>query len=379
MHILFLTNEYPKLNAPYGGVGIFIQTTARWLVEMGIQVTVLGINNSNVSEDIWDQGVRIYRVPNSRVRGLIWYFNCVKINRKIREIHIQKGIDVIEGAELSFAFINKIISIKYVIRLHGGHHFFAESENRRIFWWKGYQERRSFKKADFIIGVSKYVMDHTSKYLDYDSKKQGIIFNPANLIKFYEADYSKIIRGRIFFAGTICEKKGIRQLIQAMPLIIKEIPYASLVIAGRDWKFPDSGNSFTDFLKQNIDENLKSSITFLGSIANDEIPKYIEESEVCCYPSHMEAMPLAWIEAMSMGKSIVGSLTGPGPEIILNGFNGLLCDPLNPDDIAEKIIFMLRNEELAKSMGFNARNFALENFSIEKIGRNNLEFYKSIL
>lgn len=57
--------------------------------------------------------------------------------------------DLVEGAELS-AFLPKIKEIKYIIRLHGGHHF-AEGENRGINWWKGFQEKRSFKKADAFI------------------------------------------------------------------------------------------------------------------------------------------------------------------------------------------------------------------------------------
>ena len=66
-------------------------------------------------------------------------------------MHKKKPINSIEGAELSFAFLPKIKDIKYVIRLHGGHHFFAVAENREINKWKGFQEKRSFKKADAII------------------------------------------------------------------------------------------------------------------------------------------------------------------------------------------------------------------------------------
>ena len=81
-------------------------------------------------------------------------------------IALQKG---------SFNFIydflkQKIKNIKYVIRLHGGHHFFAEAENRGINKWKGFQEKRSFKKADAFIAVSNYVKNHTATYLSYYNK-----------------------------------------------------------------------------------------------------------------------------------------------------------------------------------------------------------------
>ena len=63
----------------------------------------------------------------------------------------------------------------------------------------------------------------------------------------------------------------------------------------------------------------------------------IESSYLCCYPSFMEAMPLAWIEVMSMNKFFIASKLGPGPEIIKHKISGILCNPLNIEDIAKKM------------------------------------------
>lgn len=379
MHIVFLTHEYPKPNFPHGGVGTFIQSLARWLVIQGNDVSAVGTNYLSNDEQENDQGVIIYRLKKQSRKGLTWYLHSHAINKKLHLLHSEKPIDIVEGTELAFAFIQKIPEVKYVIRLNGGHHFFAESENRSINWWKGFQEMLSFKKADAIVGVSQYVVDHTSRYLSFEEKKMGVIFNPANLEKFYQADLYKSVKGRIFFAGTVCEKKGIRQLIQAMPVIKKEIPEAHLIIAGRDWFFPESGKSYTDYVRQFIDSTVQDAVTFLGPVPNTEIPKYIESAEVCCYPSHMEAMPLAWIEVMAMGKAFVGSKCGPGPEIIQYGQNSLMCDPLNPDDIAEKVIYMLKHPEEAMKMGARAREFVLQNFSLDIIGKKNIELYQSLM
>ncbi|MGX7835767.1 hypothetical protein ACWKSR_11515, partial [Campylobacter fetus subsp. venerealis] len=89
------------------------------------------------------------------------------INRQIREINSQQRIDVVEATELGLAFIEKIPTISYTIRMNGGHHFFAESENRGVDPWKAFQEKRSFSKADVVFGVSDYVVNHTLKYLDF--------------------------------------------------------------------------------------------------------------------------------------------------------------------------------------------------------------------
>lgn len=379
MHIVFITHEYPKKGYPHGGVGTFIQSLSRWLVSNGCKVSVIGINYLKVSENESDNGVQVFRLGRKSAKGLTWWLNSSLINKKLIEIHSKSKIDIIEGTELSFAFVKKIPNVKYLIRMNGGHHFFSESENRRINFWKGYQEKKSFSYADAVIGVSQYVVNHTSKYLSFQNKKKGVIFNPANLERFFQCSEQKIVSNRIFFAGTLCEKKGIRQLILAMPLIKEKIPNVHLVVAGRDWAFPKTGKSYLEFLKGFIKEEVRDSITFLGPVDNDKIPKLIEQAEICCYPSHMEAMPLAWIEVMAMGKAFIGSIAGPGPEIIESGFNGLLCDPLSPESIAEKVIFMLQNPNEAIEMGKRAREFALQKFSLEIIGKQNIDLYQSLL
>lgn len=378
MHICFLTGEYPHPDFPHGGVGTFIQTLGKALVKKGIKVSVVGVGFNQFDEQESDEGVEVYRLSKSSWKKFSAFDNFKRLNAKLKEIHHTSPIDIIEGTELSFAFIKKIPGIIYLIRMHGGHHFFSISENRKINPWKGFQEKRSFRKADYVIGVSKYVSNHTLEYIDYNSKFKGVIFNPANLNRFYKANLEKTVKGRIFFAGTVCEKKGIRQLVQAMPLIKKEVPEAHLLVAGREWIFPDSGRSYLEYLKTFIHDEIRESITFLGAIPNSEIPKYIESAEVCCYPSHMEAMPLAWIEVMSMGKPFVGSKLGPGPEIVEHGKTGLLCNPLDPFDIAEKVIFMMKNPEAASKMGDAAREFAIENFDIDKIVDQNIHLYRSL-
>jgi glycosyltransferase involved in cell wall biosynthesis len=81
---------------------------------------------------------------------------------------------------------------------------------------------------------------------------------------------------------------------------------------------------------------------------------------------------------MAMGKAFVASKKGPGGEIINHGVNGLLCDPLNPADIAKQIITLFQNKEMALNMGDHAREFALKEFDLNLIGPQNMKLYNSI-
>ncbi|MXO06029.1 glycosyltransferase family 4 protein [Flavobacterium sp. HBTb2-11-1] len=380
MHICFLTNEYPKEGFPHGGIGSFVKTLAIALVKKGIKVSVVGTNYTLKTETQNIDGVDVYRLKPNKTKGLSWYFNSKAINSKLREIHTESPIQVVESSELGLAFIYKIKSVKYIIRLHGGHHFFAESENRGINKWKGFQEKKSFKKCDAFITVSKYVKLHTEKYLSLDNKPVGYISNPINT-DFFKPIQENKVENKIVFAGTVCEKKGIRQLIQAFPFVKNEFPNAILEIYGREWFFSD-GSSYMQMLKDKELPQLgaiKKDIHFKGAVSYLDIPIAYSQAEVCVFPSHMETQGLVAPEAMAMEKTVVFTKLGPGPEAITDYQTGLLCDPHNPENIAEKIIWVFSNKKESETIGKKAREFVLQKYSLKSIVLQNIDFYKRII
>lgn len=380
MHICFLTNEYPKAGFPHGGLGSFVKTMAEALVSKGIQVTVVGLNYVLSDEAEIINGVNIIRIRKSKVKGLAWYFNSKNIAKTIAAIHKKNRIDFVEGAELSLAFLPKIKEIKYIIRLHGGHHFFAEGENRGINEWKGFQEKRSFKKADAFIAVSNYVKSHTAKYLSYHNKPIEVIFNPINS-QLFQPLKTAIEVSNITFAGTICEKKGVRQLIQSFPMVKEKFPNAILNLYGRDWLFPD-GSSYVKMLQEielpKLGECTKD-VVFHGAVSFAEIPNIYAKAAVCVFPSHMETLGLVAPEAMAMEKAVIFTELGPGPEVVVDGETGLLCNPHQPENIAKKIVFLLSNSELSIQLGKKARTNVLERFEITNLVKQNIEFYNKLV
>jgi glycosyltransferase involved in cell wall biosynthesis len=381
MHICFLTNEYPKEGFPHGGIGSFVKTLAVALVKNGIRVSVVGLNYALKNEEETIDGVHIYRLKKSNVKIISWYFNFKAINKKIKEIHKENPIDIVEASELGLAFIKKIKGIKYSIRLHGGHHFFAEGENRKINKWKGFQEKRSFRKSDAFIAVSQYVKNHTEKYLSYRNKPLAYINNPINT-ELFQPIANDGPGTSIVFVGTVCEKKGIRQLIQGFPLVKKDFPDATLEIYGRDWFFPD-GSSYVEMLKEKelplLGEAILKDIHFNGAIPFTDIPQVYANASVCVFPSHMETQGLVAPEAMAMEKAVVFTKLGPGPETIENYKTGLLCDPHDPEDIAEKIIWVFSNKEKAKEIGQAGRESVLAKYGLQHIVHQNIGFFKSLL
>lgn len=375
MHIVYLTGEYPLHNKIHGGIGSFVETIAKMLVKNGVSVTVMGFHPSISSvED--DQGVKVVSLPPSTTPGLKWYFNFRKLNSALVKLHAESPISIIEAPELYLAFLTKIPCIKYLIRLHGGHHFFSVGENRKVDTWKGYQERRSFRKADGFIAVSNHVKEETQKFLSYDNRPIEIINYPISIERFYPSDPAKTCKNSLVFAGTICEKKGVRQLLQALEYLLTDYPDLHLNLYGRDWYFPD-GKSYIDLMKHNFGK-IQSAYTFHGPVEQLKLPQIYENAEICIFPSHSETQGLVAPESMAMEKPVIFTKLGPGPETIDHGVDGWLCNPLDPTDVASTIKLALSQRDSFSEIGRRARIKVIQKFSPEKILKANIEFYTSI-
>ncbi|WP_411895307.1 glycosyltransferase family 4 protein [Winogradskyella sp. A2] len=376
MHICFISSEYPLWKS--GGVGSFLQTFSGALVKFGHKVSIVGIGDKPVEEQLDDKGVKIYRLPVSTVPIGKFLFNTNSISKKIEFINQESPVDIVESAELGLAFIKKNPSIKYVIRLHGGHHFFAESENRKVHWWQGFKEKLSFKKADGFVAVSQFVKSHTAKYLSYSNKPIEVIYSPINTELFSPRTSIKKQVNNITFVGTICEKKGVRQLIMAMKLIANKFPDIKLNIYGREWYYKD-GSSYTEMLRKKYKDIVDEYVTFHGAIPFEELPEKYALANVCVFPSHMETQGLVAQEAMAMQKPVVFSTLGPGKESIKDYETGLLCNPHDIYDIAEKVIWFLDNEDKQLTIVRKAREFVLNTFNVNTSVDKNILFYQRLI
>lgn len=377
MHVCFLCNEYPP--GPHGGVGSFTQTLARALVGRGHQVTVTGVYPRERSGEENDQGVRVLRLPHAEIPGTGLIVNGARLREALRQVHQQSPIDIIEGPEISLAVIPKDFPAARVIRMNGGHQFFAATLGAQPRRWRSWLERRSFAHANHLCAVSNFVAETTRQLLQLGNLPIEILPNPVDTLRFHPQPAEVEEDGVILFVGTVCEKKGVRQLVQAMPQIAAAAPHAKLWIAGRDWNDPQTGESFIEKLRGMISPDLTEKIIFKGRIEHAELPALMGKASICVYPSHMEAMPLAWLEGLAMGKAIVASQTGPGPEAIEDGVSGLLCNPHEPGSIAEKIIQLLKDAELRQRLAKQARQRAINVFSVETLTERNEAFYAHCL
>ena len=106
---------------------------------------------------------------------------------------------------------------------------------------------------------------------------------------------------------------------------------------------------------------------------------YYAMSDVVVVPSIQEAFGLVVSEAMACGKPIVGSDVGGIRDQIINGYNGFLVSPKSPDEIAERILWLLENPDEATKMGQRGREIVERKFDISKRVDKVLKLYRKLV
>lgn len=166
--------------------------------------------------------------------------------------------------------------------------------------------------------------------------------------------------------------RGYHIFMRALPEILKRRPKAHVLIVGGDGVSygakPPAGTTwkkmFLDEVKNDLD---MSRVHFLGHIDYKLFIPLLQLSTVHVYLTYPFVLSWSLLEAMACGCAIVASDTAPLKEAIHDGKTGLLVNFFNPADLAAAVIRLLENPELRKSLGNNAREFAIQHYDLRTV------------
>ncbi len=241
---------------------------------------------------------------------------------------------------------------------------------------KGYMLFRPFlmpylRKLDGLIAVSTDARDASirffpGKYKVIPNAIDTSLFNPSVLpLNQYQDS-----RPKILFLGRFEPRKGLKYLIKALPYIKNEIPNVLLIVVGTGlW-----GYAYKEYITKEVENN----IHFAG-LVYEERPAYYATCNAFCAPSiGNESFGIILLEAMATGKPVVASDIPGYRTVVEDGKHGYLVPPRATEEIAQAIIKVLHNPQLAKRMGEEGRRRALE-FSWDKIAQQVESYYLTLL
>jgi glycosyltransferase involved in cell wall biosynthesis len=178
---------------------------------------------------------------------------------------------------------------------------------------------------------------------------------------------------RSFLIGTLARlsrEKGIDTLIEAAKIVVTSYPSARFVIGG-------TGPLRAELDKKVRDLRLEPYVRMPGFV--DDVPGFLSALDLYVLPSDSEGIGLAVIEAMAAGLPVVATRVGGVPEAVIDGVTGILVPPRQPKGLAQAIVRLLVDPDLAKTMGASGRERAEEVFDAKIAAERTLDVYRDVL
>lgn len=168
-------------------------------------------------------------------------------------------------------------------------------------------------------------------------------------------------RFRCVIVGTLMEGKGQEESVLAFAELKKSGVDAELLILG------EGIPSYRSHLEQLVDTHgLRDNVSFLGQAMNSLPVMRCSDAVLVC--SRSEAFGRVTIEAMLVGKPVIGARSGATQELITDGVNGLVYELGNPSDLAAKIKYLSENADVAISLARNAGSWTRSHFNEDRYG-----------
>lgn len=181
------------------------------------------------------------------------------------------------------------------------------------------------------------------------------------------------VRSRELAAVSIANlrwQKGHQVLLTAMAQVARSYPAFRLVLIGEGPERPR-----IEWLIGHL--GLSGNVVLAGSVG--QASKLLRNFHFSVLPSVQESFGIALVESMAAGVPVVATQVGGIPELVRHGIDGLLVEPKDPSALAEAMLRMLREPQLAAQMGVSAQRRIEESFSIEKMVRDIEGAYHSLL
>jgi len=187
----------------------------------------------------------------------------------------------------------------------------------------------------------------------------------------------------VLFVGRLEKRKGIQDLFEAIPTVLKQIPHTKFIIAGGDNSYWDgflkrTGMDYPTYFAQRY-SRYASHVTFTGSVSDEDLHKLYASCDLFVAPSLYESFGLIYLEAMNYAKPVIGCRAGGVPEVIDHESTGLVVDPEAPQQLAEAIVSMLKSPGKLRDMGLAGRQQITQRFHYLTMARNFERVYRQVI
>jgi len=369
MKVAMIGWEYPPFTV--GGLGTHCYGLTRSLANMGVKVDFYmpqtkhraSSDNCNlVIKEVGETTVFPYDRPESNeIAGQ--FFDAVSRYNTLVATKVKGTYDVIHchdwlTIQASIA-LKDLLGVPLVLTVHS-------TEYDRSGWlhpnqWFIDVEREGMKKADKIIAVSQFTKRTIIEKYGIDPEKITVIYNAVYPIA--EGEKQKLV----LFLGRLTIQKGADVFLRAAKKVTEFEPGVRFVVAG-------AGDLLPDLINQAVKLGISNRVIFTDHLTDDEMKHMYGIASVYVMPSVSEPFGITTLEAISAGTPTIASKTAGVCEAFRNC---LKVDFWDSDEIANKIISLLRYESLNKTLSENGRQ-EIELFTWDNVAEKTLDVYNGL-
>ncbi|MGH9321244.1 MAG: glycosyltransferase family 4 protein [Vicinamibacteria bacterium] len=250
----------------------------------------------------------------------------------------------------------------------------------------GYQRPmiyRAIRSADAYIALSSYERDYLVERCRVPEDKVTVVGVGIDPAPFELADGSEIRRRHemgerplVGFIGQQTAHKGIDALFLAMKLVWQERPETRLLVAGARTNVTPKLQAF---FRERLNPRERARVTYLHNFSESEKPELFAACDIFAYPSWYESFGIAFLEAWSAGKPVVGARAGAVPAVVDEDQDGLLVTPRDPISLATALLRLLESGELRRRLGEAGRKKVETRYRWEVVSRKWREVYERVL
>jgi len=381
LHVLTLTPFYPSEHDD--AAGCFVAEPLEWLAKVGVVNTVFAVQpfyreklrarDSGVPA----QWLRYFSLPGGVGLPTAGAFLFARIVGQVRELQRAQRIDLIHAhgplpCGHAAMLLSSELGLPYVVSVHGLDAFSTEQVKGRAGEWCRRISQRVYRSSRRAACVSEHVRE---KVLEGTGPacRTSVVYNgvdPESFSPGVEVGGGPSSTSPVVLSvGNLIPIKGHDLLIRAVAGLASEFPALSLEIIG-DGAERSRLEVLTGQLK------IADRVRFLGRQSRQAVAEAMRRCTVFALPSRYEGLGCVYLEAMCVGKPVIGCRGQGIAEIIQHGSNGFLVGPDNEKELTLALGMLLRDEPLRRSLGAAARDTILERLTLAQQAESLVRIYR---
>lgn len=254
-----------------------------------------------------------------------------------------------------FLFPARWTKTKTVVHLHGSYfRTFYESSPR----WMQWIARNALRHVACAIVLGEGLRDRFAGILP----PERVQVVPNGIPDLFAGGRNGSRRGgpkRVLLLSSLMPEKGLHLLLEAIPRVLTATSNVKFVLAGPWYREADRRHTLA-FLRR---YGLEGHVEMNGPVGPEQKRALLESADVFVLPTFNEGHPISILEAMCAHLPVIGTRVGCIPETLRDGHNGFLINP-RPDELAERLCQLLRDDALRARMGQASREMFLSSYTL---------------